>query len=370
MAVRKIKKSWWVDFSFNGTRYRMRSPANSKAGASSYEALVRQRLALGEEAKVKPKARSPLFKDFAQRWFEEYVVANNKPRTREDKRYTLRGTLIPFFGHLHLDQISSREIERFKTEKAKTGLSPKTINNRLLTLNTILRHAYEWELLQTPHSKIKFLKTAQSRTDYLSEMESNALLLAASGTIYELILTALRTGMRRGELKALQWSSLDWDAKLIVVRHTLWDGDKTLDSTKSNRERYIPMDAELHAFLSVRRRHQGFVFTDQMGQPFNSYGLTEGLEEVCKRAGIRRITWHVLRHTFATQLAMKGVPLNVVQTLLGHSTILMTMRYAHVAPSSLHSAIGLLGGSNSVAANDNGQLAVNQPFRSPWREAA
>jgi site-specific recombinase XerD len=103
----------------------------------------------------------------------------------------------------------------------------------------------------------------------------------------------------------------------------------------------------------------GYVFTNAKGQPFNHSWLSYHIEKVCKKAGLRRISWHVLRHTFASHLAMKGVPLNTVQALLGHSTITMTMRYAHVAPSTMRAAIELLSPRRLMTA-DCGHPVVNQ----------
>src|SRR5262249_19823275 len=154
----------------------------------------------------------------------------------------------------------------------------------------------------------------------------------------EMILTGLRTGMRQGELKGLQWSSIDWQNRSVVVRHSRCDYRKTLDSPKSNRERHIPLDDSVYEMLNGRRQQSGYVFTDTSAEAFEKQRLIRRLTEVCRKAGLRRITWHVLRHTFASHLAMRGVPLHIVQTLLGHSNIAMTMRYAHVAPSALRPA--------------------------------
>src|SRR5262249_45989981 len=93
-------------------------------------------------------------------------------------------------------------------------------------------------------------------------------------------------------------------------------------------------------------------------EPFRSPKLNLRLGKVCRQAGLRRITWHVLRHTFASQLAMKGVPLNTVQALLGHSSITTTMRYAHVAPSTLRIAIDLLNPKTAMNADFGYQLGT------------
>jgi len=187
----------------------------------------------------------------------------------------------------------------------------------------------------------------------------------AHGIIREMILTALRTGMRQGELKGLQWSSIDWQNRSITVRHSYNDYTKQLESPKSNRERHIPMDVDVYAMLFNRKKSTGYVFLNEheSNQPFKAHYLERRLKEICKAAGLRHIGWHVLRHTFASHLAMRGVPLNAVQALLGHSSITTTMRYAHLAPSALRAAIDMLNPKTAVSAS------FGQPVGNQWVES-
>ncbi len=358
MGVRQIRKSWWVDFHVNHTRYRKRSPENSRPGALAYEAVLRQRLARGEALGC---AREK-FADFAERWFRDYVCPNNKPSEQRAKRYILRASLIPFFGKTVVSEIEVQDIERYKATLVRKGLSRKTINNRLTVLRKSLHSAYEWSRLSTTPPKILWLKCPPPRTDYLTSAESALLLRFSTGMLRDLILAALRTGMRQGELKGLQWSSIDWLNRVLVVRHSYNDSARTLGSPKGNRERHIPMDIDLYEALDARRLKTGYVFVDKTGKPFANYQLAPALAAVCSRAGVRKVGWHTLRHTFATQLAMMATPLHVVQRLLGHASIEMTMRYAHVAPSAMRTAIDL---ANPRTA---GEAEVGQPVGNAWRK--
>lgn len=362
MAVRTIKTSWWIDFRFNYKRYRKRSPENSRAGARAYEVTLRQKLARGEEIELKPKTvpEEHLFETFSRKWFDEYVIPNNKPSEQRAKMYILSSSLIPFFGKLLVERITTRNFEQYKATQTTKGLGRKTINNHLTVLNTCLSAAYDWLELKTPRPKVKWLKCPPPRIDYLSPDECELLLSHATGTAYELILTALRTGMRQGELKGLQWESIDWQNRSLVVRHSRSDYTKALGSPKSNRERHIPLDIDIHGMLLGRKQVAGYVFMDAANEPFDHYRLSEELEAVCKKAGLRKITWHTLRHSFASQLAAKGIPLNIVQTLLGHASITTTMKYAHVAPSTLRTAIDLM---NPKAA---ASLSLGQPVGNQW----
>src|SRR6202043_471578 len=109
--------------------------------------------------------------------------------------------------------------------------------------------------------------------DYLSPEECDLLLRHANGVMYEMILTALRTGMRQGEIKGLQWSSIDWLNRNVSVRHSRDDYRKVLVAPKSNRTRHIPLDIDVYGMLYRRKGGTGHVFLARDGQPFNNYRL-------------------------------------------------------------------------------------------------
>jgi integrase len=363
MAVRMIKTSWWVDFRFNHTRYRKRSPDNSRAGAQAYEAALRQKLARGETVE-RPKDETPSapnFDQFAWQWFEQYVKANNKPSEQYAKETILQASLIPFFGSIRVGEITAEHIERYKAQQIACGLSAKTTNNRLTVLSKCLDCAHDW--LGAARPKIKLLKCPPPQTDYLTFNECELLLNNADGQLRMMILLALRTGMRQGELRALHWSSINLDNQSIVVRHSWCDIKVGLVSPKSNQERPIPIAEDLSDMLGQAKSRSGFVFLGPYGKPFTRHRIIEDLAKVCRKAKMRRIGWHVLRHTFATHLAIKGIPLPVIQALLGHSSIATTMRYAHVAPSVLRLAIDLLNPEAPTNAT------FGQPVGNQWQRA-
>jgi integrase len=359
MAVRIIRKWWCVDFTVDYIRYRRRSPANSKAGAEAYEALLRQKLARGESIDRESQLRDMLFEQFALQWFEDYVIPNNKFSEQRAKKRILRRSLVPFFGKMSINKIGTHHIEQFKSQQIRGGVSHKTLRNRLTVLSKCLSCAHDWFTLDSPMPKVKWPKCPPPRTDYLSPEECELLLAHSDNVIREMILTALRTGMRQGELKGLQWSSINWQNRSVTVRHSYCDVRHVLDTPKSNKERHIPLDIDAYEMLYRRKKSTGFVFLDPNNdKAFNSPRLNLRLAKVCQTAGLRKVTWHVLRHTFASQLAMKGVPLNAVQVLLGHSSITTTMRYAHVAPSTLRAAIDLLNPKTAVDADLRHQLGT------------
>jgi len=364
MAVRRIKKSWWVDIRADYKRYRVRSPENTKAGAEAYEANLRQKLARGEPiGKMLQIAQySQSFEQFALKWFDEYVVPNNKYQEQRMKKYILGSNLIPFFGKMLIEQIGTQHIEQYKAYALKQGVKPKTVNNRLAVLGKCVRTAYEWLEVKGIPPKIALLRCPPPSTGFLSPDECALLISKADGVMYDMLLTALRTGMRQGELRGLQWSSIHWENRTITVRHSLNDRTHKLESPKSNRERHIPIDIDVYGVLFRRKKDTGYVFSDTNGNPFDSQYIIRRLDEVRSKAKLRKFTWHSLRHTFASQLAMKGAPLHAVQALLGHSSISTTMRYAHVAPSALRIAIDMLNPKTAM------HTTFGQPAGNQWSD--
>lgn len=363
MAVRQEGNKWFVDIRFNNKRYRPRSPENSRAGALAYEAVLRLKLARGGEIKnaLKEEEQSPTLAQFAKRWHAEYAIPNNKPTEQKRKKYILSASLVPFFGKMRVDEIKTHHIERYKAHEVKRGITNKTIKNHLTVLNKCLCTAYEWLELDGAPPKIKWPKCSSCRTDYLSPDECEMLLSRADGAIKEMLLMALRTGMRLGELKGLQWSSIDWSRRAVVVRHSYCDVSKKLVPPKSNRERHIPLDVDVYEMLYRRKRSTGYVFLDTDGKPFHKSRAPYRLAQVRKKAGLRKIGWHTLRHTFASHLVAQGVHLQVVQALLGHSNIGTTMRYTHLAPSALDDAIARLNPKTRIQRDFGQYLGSTDP---------
>ena len=373
MAVRMIKKSWWVDFRVEYIRYRKKSPENTRAGALAYEAVLRGKLSRGESIEreeEKAQSQETTFEQFAQRWFDEYVMSNGKPSTQYSRKVILFPSLVPFFGKMHVSKITVSDIERYKSHlQNKRALANRTINEHLLVFSQCVSTAYEWLEIEGVPPKIAWLKCPPPKTDYLSFDESELLLSQADGTTREIILTGLKTGMRLGELIGFQWASIDWHNKLIIVQYSWSHYAKALGSPKSNRVRHVGMTTDLYEMFLKRKKSTGFVFVDSDGEHFNQHRLGRSLAAVCKKAGLRHIGWHTLRHTFASHLMMRGAPMPAVQQLMGHSTIDMTMRYTHLAPSTMRTAIDLLNPSWALS-EGFGQPVGNQWFEAQTREAA
>lgn len=357
MSVRLCNGSWWVDFRFNRDRIRKRSPDNSKAGASAYEAVLRQKLAHGESLEPVSKAPELTFKAFSAQWELMYVKTNNKPSEQRTKAYVLRKHLVPWFGELPLNRIVAPCIEQYKSAKLQEGLSPKSVNNHLIVLMKCLHTASEWGLLPVC-PKVKNLKTVSSRLDFFSPIDSRKLLDACSEpTWHAMILLAMRTGMRLGEIFGLQWEDIDFKRRMITVQRSIVCG--IVGSPKNHQKRHIPFTDEVGRVLYDLRKAEGLVFHRPDGRPLSHHMAYDAIHRACKGAGLRLVSWHMLRHTFASQLACEGVPIPAIKELLGHSSIVMTMRYAHLSPSTLRDAVAVLEKAEKREMESFGQPVVN-----------
>ena len=248
--------------------------------------------------------------------------------------------MIPFFGKKPLDKITTLHVNEYKARQAKRGLANKTINNELSILGKCLRDAKRWHDLETIPD-IEMLKLPPTHYDFLTEEECGKLLTELSGVWFEIVYVALKTGLRRGELQGLRWQDINFGNKTLTVRHSWCSVQHTLLSPKGNRARTVPLPGDVIELLHRRKEIDGFVFKVN-GTVFQPVTLGKALAVACAQAELRKITPHVLRHTYASHLVMKGAPIAVIQQLLGHTDIKVTMRYAHLSQKSLNDVVQYL----------------------------
>jgi len=340
VAVRKRKDTnkWEVDFRFEGKRIREHSPVQTKRGAQAHELRLRQQL-IDSSTSKQPSRKQASIEEFAVEWLKTYVAVNKRPSSLDGDERILRLHVLPFFAGKNLDEVSTQDVEQFKAAQKARGLNEKTINNHLAVLRKMLATAVEWDY-QAKVPPVKWFRGGDQKTDFYTAEESTRLLAQLDGQIYALVLTALRTGMRRGELLALKWSCVDFMHSTIRVESSDWKG--VIGPTKTGRTRVIPMSRELAKALEKHRRRSPkseFVFCNEDGSSLKFTQIKRPLYKACKEAGLPEVQWHAFRHTFASQLVMAGVSLKAVQELLGHRSFDMTLRYSHLAPSVLSDAV-------------------------------
>lgn len=245
--------------------------------------------------------------------------------------------LVAEWGHLPLTGINTRMIESFLARRLNMeGISNATANRHLACIKTLLKMGVRWGLLtHNPAEKVKMLKEKPKVPRALSEEESERLLAELPYHAWVLTVVALETGMRRTELFDLQWREVDFGRWLITVQYS-----------KNNAFRLIPMTERVYRALSEQQQ-KGFmpyVLPSPTGGRIKS--VDGALHEAGKRAGLGHVHLHIFRHTFATRLRERGVPLDRIMELLGHKGMTMTLRYAKTSPTQLREAIASLNKSS------------------------
>lgn len=276
------------------------------------------------------------FDELADRYVENYRGQKCFSRLK----YYLVDEYRVVFGNRRISDITYLDLETYRNRRKATltrsgkPRTDATVNRELSTLRHMLNKAVEWEMSETsPFAKGSRLmfKENNHRLRFLNEAEIEALLKACTPHLKPIVETALLTGMRREELLSLKWEQIR-------------NGFIYLTETKSGKARPIPINDRLaEVFREVRRGNQlksPYVFCDSQGRRF--YQIRRSFTTACKKAGIEGFRFHDLRHTFASQLVMRGASLKAVQELLGHADLKMTMRYAHLSQGHLKDSVNLL----------------------------
>jgi integrase len=257
-----------------------------------------------------------------------YSRSNKTPKSY-DRDVLSTKHLTRRFARREIRKITAKMVEKYKDERLQ-AVKPATINRELSCMKHMYTKALHWGYLKcNPLIYVKKFKEPPGRVCYLKPNELNALLAKCSEHLKPIVVTALNTGMRKSEILNLQWHDVDLDNRTIILRQT-----------KNNQVRVIPINVTLHKQL-VRLRSQRngspFVFTTTKGTPYTT--ITKIFKRAIHRAGIYDFRFHDLRHTFASYLVMSGVNIRVVQELLGHKTLAMTLRYSHLSNAQLRNAV-------------------------------
>ncbi len=275
--------------------------------------------------------------------FLEYSSGVHSRKTIRTHKTAFR-EFIRVEGNRPLQSIGIREIEHFLSKK-KMEASEWTARKYYGSLASAFEKAVHWELIkENPFRKVKKPKPPEVLPLFFSEDEFNTLLSSVQSRDFrELCITALLSGLRLGELLALHWIDLDFTLKVIQVKNS-----ETF-TTKSRKNRIVPMSDELFRLLRERkeniRNESAFVFHNKKGKPLKEQTISQRFKKYVIDAGINdKLHFHSLRHSFATHLVKKGVPLFAIQKLLGHSTSKTTEIYSHLLPQQLHREVNILAG--------------------------
>lgn len=352
MAVRKIiiksgKVSWQIDW-YEPSGKRKRRNFRTKRDAEAEEAKIKALKAEGRYLDVKRDTRH----DLGQLLTRYHKGFKDQKAYRTQKGYAIRAFAVAFGCRVHggtfkggpvLSNIGLYDLEKFRNDRlatpVKSGNRPRSkacVNRELSAVRHVFSKAVAWDMMEkSPFTGTKgfFYKETNGRLRFLSEDEAVRLLAECPDHLHPIVLTALHTGMRRGEILGLQWDQIR-------------NGHIYLTHTKTGEGRQIPVSEALAGlFKGLRAKHglrSPHVFLGPKGKPIEA--VRKSFAGACRRAGIEGFRFHDLRHTFASWLVMKGVDLKTVQELLGHKTLTMTLRYAHLSQAHKQRAVDLIGG--------------------------
>ena len=280
------------------------------------------------------------FADATAEWLR-YVEHDRKrrPSTVRDYRIAAEKVLLPALGSAQLDAITSGHIDAFRARMVAEGrLSPRTINKYLALIHGILKRAQRvYGLAANAGAGVERQPARRSGDfDVVTAAEVEALLrAAASPQDVALFATAAYAGLRLGELRALRWRDVDFEKRLIHVRRSYVERDE--GAPKSGRVRSVPMIDQVATALDELSRRDWFtadddlVFCNDVGEHFDDSALRRRFYAARQAAGLKRIRFHDLRHTFGT-LAVQVFPLSDVKAYMGHADIATTMIYVRHVP--------------------------------------
>jgi integrase len=316
--------------------------------------------AVDRERWAKPTRET--FAVFAARWLTDYLPSRNlKASTLNDYTNTLRHA-VTYFGDTPLEEIGPEHLDGYVSAKTSEGLSPKTIANHLATLHEVWKVAKRWQYVHAnPLEEVDRPRLNSPETVILSEDETAALLEAFREFAFEatpeesvwwdltrrMVVVALGTALRRGELLALKWEDVELLHRRLHVRHSLWRGKETTPKSKAAR-RTLHFGLKTAGVLQEQWQASRFnadtdrVFAHpQLGRSVDPAKLTRSyLRPAMLKAGIVKPgAWHVLRHTSLTAEAACGNPNSYVQARAGHASFSVTERYVHAAQVSFPGAV-------------------------------
>jgi integrase len=328
----KRGKVWWLRYS-DGFGKVVRESSKTTNFKEALVKLEDQRKAIRDGKEPDPIKRIPNY-TFSQ-LAEEYIKWCERQRSFRSKRgFILQ--LVETFGNIPLKHFTTKLLEQYQTERLQKGNKPATANRLIATLKHCIHKGYQWEMLSEETLKrirqVKLLEENNRRLRYLSKEECQSLINTCHGNTKDIVITAVNTGMRKGEILGLTWDNVDLKHGFIL-----------LHMTKNGERREIPINDTLRSvFQSITRRLDiPYVFYDSVtGKPYQD--VKRSFNTALRRAGIKDFHFHDLRHTFASHLVMAGVDITTVSRLLGHKSLTMTLRYSHLAPSHMVNAVDIL----------------------------
>lgn len=332
---------WYIRYWLNGEEKKEsvgKVGEVTKATANARLEERKRQIRLGQTDSIGVKI--PILQDFSESYIS-YV--------RDVKQNRSWKCAVQYLGHLKrtfaekkLSQITVKDIDNYKLLRLQR-VKPSTVNRELACLSHLFNYAKRQKVFfgENPVSISKLLPENNIIERILSIEEEQRLLECSSQELRAIVICALNTGMRKGEILTLRWNNINHENNIITLEHT---------NTKSKKTRRIPINSNLRTLLKEQKLKGGgsdHIFLNSKGTPYKRHdSIKQAFTGACKRANIKGLRFHDLRHTAATRMVEAGVSIVVVNKILGHADLKTTMRYAH-PEDSLKDAVENLANFNS-----------------------
>ena len=321
----------WTDAA-TGERRRVKRCLPPALGAKAAKEHARRLLTAALGGDYDPRRGEP--RRLASALAEYVGWRRDNGRATVEKAAAAAQRFVASFGDVPLADVIPFSVERFKRDRAAGGAGPATINRDLAVLSHFYTMAVQWGWVDRAHAltiqEVPHLKEPPGRVRHLSDEEEARLLAELGPSLLRVVLAAVLTGMRQGEVLGLTKGAVD-----LVGRRV------TLTKTKANRVRHVPLgEHALAVFQDAMAAAPGdHVFPSGLGKPYTGGGLRGPFHAAVERAGLDDFRFHDLRHTLATRLRLRGAGLDAIAKILGHSSLAQTQRYAHLGEDTLRAAM-------------------------------
>lgn len=328
MSIFKKGHNWYIDYYVHGRRKREKIGPSKKL---TENILAKRKLAIAENRFLDIKKTNKVtFSELSNLYLELHSKPNKKSWRSSDENSIKR--LKAFFHGMKLYEVTQELVEQYKVRRAK-NVAPASVNRELACLKHMFNKAIEWGKVENnPAIKVKLYRESNSRLRYLEKEEIKKLIDNCNDTLRPVVILAIYTGMRQGEMLSLKWHDVDLRRGIIYVLNT-----------KNSEAREIPMcNIVRQTFVDICKHPESpYVFCKKNGKPYGR--LRKSFLQALKKSDILNFRFHDLRHTCASHLAMSGVDLNTIRDILGHKSLKMTQRYAHLSRDHKRRAMDIFG---------------------------
>ncbi|HEX13362.1 MAG TPA: site-specific integrase [Desulfurella acetivorans] len=345
-VIPKDRKSYKVVVSYNYKRVVRRVPTLELA--KEIEIKIKSELISGEYFDRKQKRKEDmLMNDF---FYNIYLPhAKQDKKTWADDESAFRIWVSPIIAKNPLSEVSQMDIEKIKKFMADNNKSPRTIQKTLTILKHVFNVAIDFGYLakDNPVRKVKLPKPNNMRIRFLTVDEANKFLDLAKqkdNTLYEMCVLSLYCGLRFGEIANLHYSDIDLENERLYIRNPknqtarvvyMPEIIKEIMAQKKSANKDSTNDSLL--YLNKAGKKYDEIIRKKFNAIVNQLGLNNGISDPRQK-----VVFHTLRHTFASWLAIQGTPIYTIKELMGHKSLAMTERYAHLIPDIKKEAVNSL----------------------------